>query len=47
MSTEAEYRQKIATYNQSHLLELWQQILLGETPDWQPGKALEYLVIRS
>ncbi|MDF5720318.1 MAG: restriction endonuclease [Rhizonema sp. PD37] len=47
MPTEAEYRNQIAPYNQKHLLELWQQILSGETPDWEPGKAIEYLVIRA
>ena len=47
MPTEAEYRRQIAPYNQNHLLKLWQQILSGETAEWEPGKALEYLVIRA
>ncbi len=47
MPTEAEYKQRITNYAHTHLLELWQQIQIGETPDWDAGKALEYLVLRA
>lgn len=47
MTTEAEYRQAISTYEPNHLFELWKQIQSGETPNWEQGKALEYLIIRA
>lgn len=47
MTTAAEYQQRIATYDRSRLLELWRQIEASNTPDWEPGKALEYLIPRA
>jgi Restriction endonuclease len=47
MPTEADYQQRIADYTAPQLLELWGQIQSGETPGWEPGKALEYLVVRA
>jgi hypothetical protein len=47
MPTEADYRQRIADYDTPELLALWEQILAGDTPGWEPGKALEYLVVRA
>jgi Restriction endonuclease len=47
MPTEIDYQQRIAAYDRVQLLNLWAQIQAGETPDWAPGKAFEYLVMRA
>ena len=47
MPTEAEYKQRIADYDSPQLLELWSQIQARDTPNWEPGRALEYLIIRA
>lgn len=47
MPTGAEYEARIKTYNFDDLIRLWSQIQAGDTPDWDAGKALEYLVIRA
>jgi hypothetical protein len=47
MPIEIDYQQRIAAYDRRQLLNLWAQIQLGETPDWAPGKAFEYLVMRA
>ena len=47
MTTNAEYQARIQTFDRSRLLTLWDHIQRNETPDWEPGKALEYLVIRA
>lgn len=47
MPSAANYKQRIAGYTASQLLTLWAQIQSGDTPGWNPGKALEYLVIRA
>ncbi|MGB7440113.1 MAG: restriction endonuclease [Coleofasciculaceae cyanobacterium] len=47
MPTGAEYEQKISAYGWDNLLELGNDIEAGFTPDWEPGKALEYLVLRA
>lgn len=44
--TEAEYLIKIRKLTWDDLNKLWQAILANNTPDWEPGKAFEYLVIR-
>jgi hypothetical protein len=47
MPTEIDYQQRIAAYDRVQLLNLWAQIQAGETPDWAPGKAFKYLVMRA
>lgn len=47
MTTAAEYQRRIETYDRAQLLDLWTQIQACETPDWESGKALEYLIIRA
>ena len=47
MTTAAGYERRIARYNVAMLIRLWDRISRGRTPHWDPGKALEYLVIRA
>jgi hypothetical protein len=47
MPTGAEYEAKIENYNSDNLINLWAQIESGNTPEWDDGKALEYLVLRA
>lgn len=45
MPTGAEYEAKIASYNWDDIVNLWNQIESGNTPGWDSGKALEYLIL--
>ena len=47
MPSAAEYRQRIAGYDWDDLERLWEDIIKGETPGWEAGKAMEYLVLRA
>ncbi len=47
MTTDAEYQGRITTYNWDDLIKLWSEIESGNTPNWDAGKALEYLVLRA
>lgn len=47
MPTALEYERRITCYDWDELLMLWNQIQLGDTPDWERGKAMEYLVLRA
>jgi hypothetical protein len=47
MTTETNYRHRITQCNTSDLIRLWEQIQIRATSGWDPGKALEYLVIRA
>jgi hypothetical protein len=47
MPNELDYQQQILQYQRNDLLTLWQAIKLGNTPDWPPGKAFEYFIIRA
>lgn len=47
MPTSSEYRDKISNFDKKKLINLWEQIKSGNTPDWESGKAFEYLVIRA
>lgn len=47
MPRDAEYAELISRYDRNRLCDLWEAISVGDTPDWEPGKALEYLVIRA
>jgi hypothetical protein len=42
-----DYQQQIEALDQTALLELWQDIQDRNTPDWEPGRAFEYLVLRA
>lgn len=46
MASEAEYKNKIQSYDWIKLEELWQQIQERNTPNFESGKALEYLILR-
>src|SRR4051794_34066818 len=45
MPTELEYQIRIEGMEWHDLRILWEQIVARETPDWEPGKAFEYLVL--
>ena len=47
MPTEADYKKRVFDYGFPQILELWGQIQAGDTPNWESGKALEYLIIRA
>ena len=47
MTTNAEYKARITSYNWDDLIKLWSEIESGNTPNWDAGKALEYLVLRA
>jgi Restriction endonuclease len=41
-----DYKKRAQGLSWEALRLLWQQIQAGETPDWDPGRAFEHLVIR-
>ena len=47
MPNEANYQDRISEYDLDDLLELWQSIEARDTPNWPPGQAFEYLVLRA
>jgi Restriction endonuclease len=47
MPTAADYQARMARLDWTDLLRLWQGIQARDTPDWEPGKAFEYLVLRA
>jgi hypothetical protein len=47
MATDSEYMRRIQTYGWQELQEMWSQIQERQTPDWAPGKAFEYLLLRA
>src|ERR1700722_12583710 len=47
MPTGEEYESRIKKLNWNGLLKLWRAITAGDTPGWEPGKALEYLILRA
>ncbi len=47
MTTSDEYEAEIKTYTWAKLKKLWQAIKNRDTPGWEPGKAFEYLILRS
>jgi hypothetical protein len=47
MTKEEEYRNKILQYDWNDLIDLWEAIKADDTPDWDAGKAFEYLVLRA
>lgn len=47
MATETEYQAKIKDFTWEDLDALWVAIKQQETPGWDNGKALEYLILKS
>jgi len=47
MATDAEYVERISAFDRADLVTLWWEITQGQAPEWAPGKALEYLVLRA
>ncbi len=47
MPTEREYQTKIKAFTWEDLRGLWDAIQQQVTPGWEPGKALEYLILRT
>ncbi|NJM47141.1 MAG: hypothetical protein HC860_14055 [Alkalinema sp. RU_4_3] len=47
MATAAEYQSRIESLHWDGLRALWSDIGQRDTPDWEPGKAFEYLVLRA
>lgn len=47
MATEEEYQKRIEKWNWPELDALWSQIQQCDTPSWDPGKALEYLILKA
>ena len=41
------YQRQISALGWAELRSLWQQIQASDTPQWPPGRALEYLVIHT
>ncbi len=47
MATDAEYQSRISEFKWNDLVHLWKAIEAGDTPDWDAGKAFEYLVLQA
>ncbi|HEX6902393.1 MAG TPA: restriction endonuclease [Thermoanaerobaculia bacterium] len=47
MAIAADYESRILGFEREGLLELWRAIERRDTPDWEQGKALEYLILRA
>jgi len=47
MASEGHHQDKIAKYSLKALRKLWSAIESEDTPGWEAGKALEYLVLRA
>ncbi len=47
MTTEQEYVRRIQQYAWEDLIDLWEAIEEGNTPDWAAGRAFEYLILRA
>jgi len=46
MPTTKDYMKKIKSLSQKDLVDLWNQIKSGNTPEWDSGKAFEFLILR-
>ncbi len=47
MPTAEEYENRVRPYDWDEVIALWQTIVARETPDWEAGKALEYVIMRA
>jgi hypothetical protein len=47
MPRQEEYELRARALGWPDLRALWNQIKVRDTPDWAPGKAFEYLVLRA
>lgn len=46
MVADREYAARVRDYNWADVVRLWNDIRHCSTPAWDPGKALEYLVLK-
>jgi len=46
MPTDIQYENRVKKYSWKNLEDLWNEIENQSTPNWDPGKALEYLVLK-
>lgn len=47
MPKDTDYEFLISAHDHPALVRLWQQIEASDTPGWDAGKALEYLILRA
>lgn len=47
MGSRAEYLERVSKLDWDGLRTLWSSIRERRTPDWSPGKAFEYLILRA
>ncbi|MEI7584768.1 hypothetical protein [Runella sp.] len=47
MPTTEEYKIKIQKKQKKGLIKLWKNIIDNKTPDWESGKAFEFLILRA
>jgi hypothetical protein len=47
MALASDYEQRVLSYGWEQLRDLWQGIEARNTIGWDPGKALEYMVLRA
>ena len=47
MTVDVSYEKKISRFKRSGLLNLWNSIVADDTPEWEAGKAFEYLIPRA
>jgi hypothetical protein len=47
MTTPEEYEKEIKTYKWPKLRQLWKAIKKQDTPNWEPGKAFEYMILQA
>ncbi len=47
MFDQPTYQQKISRFTRRELLRLWKSIEASDTPEWEAGRAFEYLVLRA
>jgi hypothetical protein len=47
MASHKEYEERMQRFDHGGILRLWDAILAGDVPDWDPGKAFEYLILRA
>lgn len=47
MPTEADYAARVSALDWDGLQALWEAVERRDTPDWEPGRAFEYLVLRA
>jgi len=46
MTTDTQYTDRVSRYDWTDITQLWHCVMTCATPGWDPGKALEYLVLK-